>query len=440
MNTEELKAALRGATVELEPRPTLTADVMRGGVRRQRVRRITVAATTLVAVAAVSTTASAGWQFLSEPTQVATDPRMTKPTRGDLAQDAAFLEEVIEAWEDKPREPVDKVVTKPHVYWAGTTPAGRAAVVMQETATHETVRGLVGISQRSGELELLILDEPMPREGKDKAYKFGPEDRVVLALEGEQPQFVSDKVTYDNPDGLADRDWRPMREADGVLLAELPPGTGPMDGNVIAGDPNDGVTEDEIVDTYNADEARILALKHTYSGLDWGTAQGGVHLMWAQPGQPPAHWNDSPWLSERWQKALAKTDVIDPAQRHLSGSHTWYVSVAGTASQQYVISEHVTLHSGPTRLYAVTITAEGKHGEVYSLGPTQKGSPLPVLVTLPDKSGKLAVAKGATLSYRTTKDGAWLENVHEALRVPNDAVEIRVSYPGKEPAIVPAAR
>jgi hypothetical protein len=231
-----------------------------------------------------------------------------------------------------------------------------------------------------------------------------------------------------------------MRDADGVLLAELPPGTGAMDGKVLAGDPKDGVIEDEIVDSYNADEFRTTALKYADSSLGWGGSQGEIHLMWAQPGQPPAHWNDSPWLAQRWRKGLTGTDLLDPADPNISGGTEWLVSVAGTDTPQYVISEHSTPHSGPSRLYAVSITAAGEHGKAYSLGPTQKGNPLPVLAELPDASAKVAVAKGATLSYRTTKDGPWQENANEALRVPKDAIEIRVTYPGKEPTIVPATR
>ncbi|RSM82788.1 hypothetical protein DMH04_24555 [Kibdelosporangium aridum] len=427
MNAEELRTALRSATPDLEPRPTLTAEVVRGGVRRLRIRRLTIAGATLAAAALVTTTASFGWQVLSEPNQVATNPMMLQPTRGDLANDKAFIADVLDAWEDK--EASSTVVTRPHVYWAGTTPVGRAAVVMQETEGRALVRGLVGIDARTQQLRTLIVDV------RGSGFRFGPEDRFVLVVPASKPVLVSDGVSYDNPAGLAERKWRSMRDADGVMVAELPPGSGSADARVMAGDPSDGVDGDELIQLQQAGNDQVLAEKNAPTGLEWGS-----HLMWARPGTPPAHWDDLQWLGSRWFTGLSDSDLLDPTRPFSGNSSTWFVSVAGPDTSTYVIGEYQPVHSGPVRLYALTMLRTGELGKTYSLGAARSDSPLPVLVSLPDKSAKVAVAKGAKLSYRTTKDGVWLEDAEEALRVPNDAVEIRVTLPGKEPAIVPANR
>ncbi|MCE7008050.1 hypothetical protein LWC34_35285 [Kibdelosporangium philippinense] len=433
MNAEELQAALHSATPDLEPRPTLTADVMRGGVRRQRNRRMGIAAATLAAAALVTTTASFGWQILSEPNQVATDPLMLKPTRGDLANDKAFIDDVLDAWEDKEGSSAS-VITRPHVYWAGNTPAGRAAVVMQETEGHALFKGLVGIDPKTQQLRTLITD------AREAGYQFGPENRFVLVVPRSSEQLmVSDKVTYDNAAGIATRSWRPLHDVDGVMMAELPPGNGPTDAQVIVGNPDDGITQDELVQMYYADDAPVMAAKHAPAGLGWGE-EGKVHMMWARPGQPPLHWNDPEWLQPRWYNGLSDTDLLDPTTPFVPNVNPWFVSVAGPDTTTFVISEYTPLHSGPSRLYALTMLRTGELGKTYSLGATRPDSPLPVLVDLPDDSAKVAVAKGAKLSYRTTKDGSWTEDADEALRIPHEAVEIRVTVPGKEPAIVPANR
>nr|WP_042195098.1 hypothetical protein [Kibdelosporangium sp. MJ126-NF4]CEL21658.1 hypothetical protein [Kibdelosporangium sp. MJ126-NF4]CTQ92439.1 hypothetical protein [Kibdelosporangium sp. MJ126-NF4] len=441
MNTDELRTALRDATPEMQPRPSLTADVLRGGVRRLRVRRITIAATAMAVVAAVSVTATAGWQALSEPNEPATNPLMLEPTHGDLAKDSAFIDDVLDAWDDKPTEPSVKVTSKPHVYWAGNTPAGRAAVVMQETDTKDTLRGLVGVDVKTKKLALLILDEPAPRQGQDMGYRFGQEDRVVLVLKQDQPVHVSAKVIYDQ-NGKATRSWQPMRDVDAMELAELPPGTGPVEARAIKGDPANGLDGDRLIDLYPADEAAVMADKRSPAGMNWGDGTGTDHLMWARPGQPPAHWDDAGWLGKRWHKGMSETDLLDPVDAGgiYGDSAGWFATTTGPDSTTYLIGEYVTPESGPTRLYAVAILPSGEVDKVYPAGATNRESPLPVLAQLPDKNTKVAVVKGAKLSYRTTKDGPWLEDADEALRVPKEAVEVRVTKPGQAPAIVPVDR
>src|SRR4051812_15558164 len=53
--------------------------------------------------------------------------RLRRPTRGDLARDAAYLDRVVAAW--RARVGDDTMVGRPHVAWAVSTPAGPVAVV-----------------------------------------------------------------------------------------------------------------------------------------------------------------------------------------------------------------------------------------------------------------------------------------------------------------------
>jgi hypothetical protein len=70
-------------------------------------------------------------------------------------------------------------------------------------------------------------------------------------------------------------------------------------------------------------------------------------------------------------------------------------------------------------------------GGISSAGPVDPAKPLPVLAKLPDNAGWTAAAERATLSYRTTVDGAWQGERAEALLAPANAVQIQVQRPAR---------
>ncbi|ALG13299.1 hypothetical protein [Kibdelosporangium phytohabitans] len=433
MDTDQLRAALRGATPDIEPRPGLTADVLRGGIRRTRVRRLTLTAAAFAAAALVTTTVTVGWQSLSKPVDPATKTLLRGPTRGDLAGDSAFAKDVLDVWEHKPKKPAAKVVTRPHVFWAGTTPAGRVAVVAQGTDKGDTVRGLVGLDVQEQTLRLLILDEPetrarAPMRGLDMGYRFGPDNRYVLALSKDKPLFVVFPPFHQGHQ-------MPMREAGGVGLGEVPPGVGPTDDiRVLRGSPYTDGTPSELLHLYpDATPDR--------PGVRWDAPDDRPYTTVAQPWAAPlAHWDDIEWLNSHWRRGLAGKSLRYPPGPGLETRTNWFISVREGGPIKYVIGEYHDARTTPTYLYAVEILPDGSTGGTRQLGTADLNSPLPILVPLPDNGGFLAAAPGANLAYRTAKGSSWSMYLKEAVRVPSDAVEISVSFSGKDPVTVPIKR
>jgi RNA polymerase sigma factor (sigma-70 family) len=439
---DELGATLRAATTDLQPRPSLTQDVLRGGVRRQRHRRIAiVGASTAAAVAVAAAASLVSWQTTSEPTQVAKDTLLTAPTRGDLAKDNAFLGAATQAWVKnsitaKPygqKGPLAEMLGgQPHVYWAGNTSAGRAAVVVQERKDSKDIfRGLV-TSKPSGELTVPIVDLPEQRAGGDLGYRFGDGDRTVLALDPGRTLYVSDKVSYDAA-GKAVRNWQPMKAADGVVLAELPAGTGPMDAKVIRTEPTANIGDGDVVDLIPADTEAVNADKNHKSGLGLQRADGGMFMSWV--GTEPAHWNDPGWLWQHFSDGLAGSGLLDSPDSAMNANpNPWYVSVGDASGGTTVIGEHTPAQNGPSRLYAVELDKDGKTKRVTAKGATDPAAALPVLVSLGDK-GWVAAAADATLSYRTGPDAAWEGARAEAIVAPPDATQIQVKIGTKTTVI-----
>lgn len=437
MNTEELRAAMRGATTDLEPRPSLTKDVLVGGARRKVRRRIT-----LVAVAAVAATAAIGtsvvtWQSVS--IEEATDPRLLRPTGGDLARDNAFMDQTVRLWqEDLPTKSSyhvklsDKVVGRPHVYWAGTTPEGPVAFVLQRTKENEVISGVVA-KDSDNRLSVLITVDPGPGNVDNMAYRLGPQGRTVVVLDEGKPLFLSDKVTYDSA-GKAQRTWRPMAASGGVAIAQLPEGTGEEDPRVLAADPATGVHPQDVIWLHNLTRPMDKGSPGARSvGLEWAQ-QPQSHMMWAH--SQPAQWNDREWISRRFHDGLRDSGLTDPADilPPPEGMSSWYVSV-GTGGHTTIVGEYTPLHSGPPRLYSVQVDSAGKVVRVLPGGPAVPKDPLPVLATI-GELGRVAASKGATLSYGTGPNGPWQGQAAEAIVVPPNATHVKVDRPGAAPAIV----
>lgn len=444
MNTEKLRTALRGATVGLETPPSFAGEVVRGGARRVRRRRLLVAGVAAATALAVGGTVIAGWQTVSEPAQVATDPRLNEPTRGDLAADTEFLNDAVRAWQrglpDERMAGPDapgRLAGRPHVYWAGTTPAGRAAVVMQAASTQpkegqetpevrEVLQGLVAIDPATGTEKLVAVYPPV---GRDIAYRFGPQGTTVLAIEQNRPQYLSPDVVYGANDH-AERTWQPMTPRDGVVIGQVPAGTGAMGPLIVLGDPAQATSEDDaflisakgVVDEWAAKQR---------NGLPWGEPGGSSHMMWA--GTQPDGWQDMGKLHQRLIKKLHASPLVDPLRGRTDDPSTWYLSVGLANGATASIGEFQAPYDARARIY---VAISGPAESVSYVGPTDSAKPLPVLVKMPDQQGWAAAAKGATLSYRTTVDGTWQGERADALLAPVGTVQIQVTRPGREPVTV----
>jgi hypothetical protein len=445
MDSDELRSVLRGATTELEPRPGLTGDVLRGGKRRKRRRRTTVVAVVAAVAAAASVTTVATWRSASQQVQQANDPRLSQPTHGDLGTDTAFLGDVVQVWQrglpditgninGKYLSAADMVDSKPHVYWAGGIKAGRYAVVLQAIRpvkdARPTVAGMVGPDPASGRLAVLGVDHPwlMTRE---MAYRFGPAGRYLLALDEGKPLFLSAGVGYDEA-GKAQRQWQELKPADGVFRTELPEGTGAMDAKLFNSNPaTGGVKEDDLVDIVNTDEAGVMSEKRRIAGMDWGR-EGGWDV-WVGAERPVDGVRSLP--IQAWNEGLQASGLLDPASPHESGGAGWYAIFAGTQGQKAVVGEYNGVQSGPSRIYTAILDAQDKVIKIVPGGPLDPGAKLPVLAPL-GTLGRGVVLKGATLSYRTSADQPWQAERQDALLIPQNGGQVQVKRPDSAPMVV----
>jgi hypothetical protein len=162
MTETELKRRLSAGVDHIEAPPDLLDRARLGGARRLRRRRFTALAASSLAVVAIAgaTIAVPAVRDRADQTPVATPttpwvdpitanpkdryaPLMTKATGGDLAGDSAYRGEVLATWLRMQREgrghligPIDgddwgTLRGEPRIYWAGSTAAGRVAIVIQ---------------------------------------------------------------------------------------------------------------------------------------------------------------------------------------------------------------------------------------------------------------------------------------------------------------------
>jgi hypothetical protein len=166
------------------------------------------------------------------------DERLTMPTKGDLAGDQTFLDRVAKAWQDGlPLAPeaatrvYDDRLGGPHVYWAGRTPAGNAAIVLQEVDVHDdaqvpdgetgvrTAEGLVATDPKDGRLKLVSTRVAgIGLLGGAYFYKFGPEDRTMLVVDQGKPLYYSFDFAAEGYPDVGKPQWHRVQPRDGVAL------------------------------------------------------------------------------------------------------------------------------------------------------------------------------------------------------------------------------
>jgi hypothetical protein len=446
MDTDELRTVLRGATIDLEPRAGLAQDVVRGGIRRQRRRRVTVVGAVAAVAVAIGVTSLATWQSASERVEQANDTRMSQPTHGDLAKDTAFIDEAVQVWQrklpsmsgrinDVEKPVIDRVTTRPHVYWAGTTKAGKFAVVMQgmraDQDDRSSIIGLVGPDPAAGKAAVIAVDAPWSMAGRpDMAYRFGPAGRYLLALDEGRPLFLSEATGYDNA-GKAQRTWRELKFADGVALVELPEGTGAMDTKLWSSDPARGMRDKDHVDIFNTDTAGMLAEKRRVPGMDWGRDGGwDVWVGIERPKETPG-----PRAAQLWSEGVERSGLLDQSGMIESGGAGWFAVFGLPQGHKAIVGEYAPAHSGPSRLYTVVVDAQDKVVQVFHGGPVDAKVALPVVVPL---AGNVrgVVLKDAMLRFRDGPQAQWQGAGADALQIPMTAVQVEIRRPGTEPVIV----
>jgi hypothetical protein len=440
MNTENLTALLHDATDDLEPRPGFADAVLRGSRRRRFRRRLTVATSAATAVALLG-----GGAYVvvhhdgTEQTTVADSPLLTQPTKGDLAGDQAFLDQAVAEWRvgltrspDADRHVYQDMRDEPHVYWAGNTPAGRAAVVAQQVYIHQNGElpinvdglhmavGLVAIDPTDNKLKLVTdqWEDGRPESTRLGYFRFGPDDRTVLVTTAGKPVFSSPEPLLRNHKPV--RDWRRVPEKDGVAVAELPSGID-LNAAIV-------VERDTQPDPAYMSYVGSFPLRPASDYLGWvnGTIGFPINsppptgIRWMYP-QLSAGSTGGPQfdIDKTYQ-----TEVAGKLSFHDGYSGMYYVR-AGLPDGRVAVVSDIQNGSHPARFYALLVTPDLKY-EVYDGGDVNAAEPLPVHFRLPDQQGWIIAQLNQPLRYRTSTTGAWQDAGTGAALVPDETVQVKV--------------
>jgi hypothetical protein len=460
MDTDELTQALRAATADLEPRHGFTAAVLRGGRRRRIRTRAMIITGTAVLIAIVGTGLYLIWHDPPPHVELADDPRLTQPTRGDLAGDQAFVDSAARAWRDGLQRSwngirgiYDDLRGQPHVYWAGTTPAGPAAVVLQQAYLHprpdlnldqvnspQTLVGLVATDPVDGVLKLVYDQYPESGTGPPGYFQFGPSDRTILVVDRGTPLFFS-PAPLRAEDGQVRRDWQQMAITDGVAVAQLPEGGNAADARVVARATAPGPDENAV------DAPGILHLEPSSRYLEYAFRRAGGFPTEVPGGGTSLRrlqWYDEPALDMRVGRPF---QLSIPAQPQLDwmrkvedsgllgsgfsggGLGAWFVR-AGLNDGRVALVSELQLGNDPSQIYAVLLKPDGSVDRVIAGGVVDPVSPLPVRLRMPDRQGWVVADYGAALSYRTAPNAAWQDAGYNAALLPDDVTEVRVTRHG----------
>jgi hypothetical protein len=439
MTETDLKDRLSADVRDIEATPELLGRVRAGGARRLRRRRLTQLAVSSVAVAALGATAITGPAFFDQVPDVPAASRITTDqyqflmggdTRGNLADDKAYLHQVVAAWKkaqatsyNKQRGVYDHLVGEPRVYWAGDTPGGRAAVVAQysDLRNHanvqlnyegiQTVAGFV-VDDKNG--HPTVVADVYPDGGKlttGLVATKGANRTLVVLDTGKKTGWSPKRLYHDN--GTTSRDYTRLQFKDGVSIVNLPP------------------------------DVRLPALDvHTLPATgpsnqylaNAGANAGGepkdrtiTHRLWEEPSRSVWSMTDgAEGLAQKAHGTLVDA-TIDTSMDFYGAADSLWVGYGVSADGSAVYLGEQQLDRDPTRIYAVLQSGSGK--KMVS-GPVDRQSGLPVHLKLPDGQGWAVARKDGKLSYRTG-GGAWSTPRDNALLVPDgNDVQVRVEAAG----------
>jgi hypothetical protein len=434
VNTTELTEHLRAATGGLEPPPGFADAVLRGGRRRRARRRLTVTASVL-AVVAVATAATVVTLREDTPAPVA-DVRLTQPTKGDLAGDQAFLDEARKAWQEGlPIAPeardryYDDPRGEPHVYWAGNTPAGRAAIVLQPVYVHpnsqvtekglHTAEGLVAIDQGDGRFKLVgthVIGQDRP--GQAAYYKFGPNNRTMLIVDRGEPVHYDLDPDYDDKVRAYRFDWQRAEPDGGVAIVTVPAGKTPLSAIAYEGnDPPGQLSVDELPVVPRAASVWLpLRLPDPAYRLDSSVLA----------------WGDVVWrLGEPVELTAAQLESLWGYYRYYPGEYDvatslWTIAAALPDGRVVILKERQNGTAKPRLIAEVAPNPNATETVMIDGGVVDSSAILPIRFSIPDGGGWIVADKGKRLSYRTSPDEAWQDAGRDAALLPANATEVLV--------------
>lgn len=410
MDTADLTRAMADATADLSPRPGLAETVVRGA-RRRRNRRLAGGVLALAAVVGVVTIAIPTADPVSVP---AADPlwhRLDHPTRGDLADDKAYLASVRSAWLDGARKSPNLAATPltgdTRIVWAGTTPVGPAAYVAQRSGEG------VALGVVAGTPPVLVSDRPAGLS-YSPAFLFGPDDRMLITLDLGEPLRWSRWEQW--PEGSGGRSWADVPVVDGVGLVHLPEGA-PATAEVH----QPGTTTVSL----RASDYPLGIDKQSkpipQRTIDWPRAKAGAA--------------DIPSLVDSVlpDQYLADMGYLD---REVKALVTGFHGVAALPGGRSVTAfEMVPAVDAGSRFYAVVHSPDDALTGIAGGAPIDLTRPLPARVELPDGDGWVVAQPGASIDYRANAGAQWQPVGSDIALIPA-AGEVRVRVAGEQDQIV----
>ena len=437
MTETELHRHLGETVDKFEPAPDLLDRVRAGGTRRLRRRRLTAVGATALSVLLAGSLAVAGPRILAgdDPGVAsvnAADPYgnlLKGKTQGDLSRDKQYLEEVTTIWQNSHttsgnnlRGIFDDLRGKPKVAWAGNTPGGRAAVVVQQAYLHagknfpddlglRTLVGFIGAGT-DGKQQLIADDYAPPGAGRAAGFLTGAGTaQAMVVLDQGKPVGYSTQREY-LADGSSRRVFTPLTFGHGVGIVRVPA----------------GVTAESVALTLlpatGTTDLRVLQRQTAAN-------QPRESRLWLV--LPPSNL----WPMTDHVKGLDHT-ALGAFVKHVErksdpyatrSSYSLWVGYGRTANGSGILLGEQVLQPDQTRVYAV-LTSPTRSARIIPGGIPDKNSVLPVAIKLPDGQGWAVAQKGAQLSYRTA--GTLSKPRPNALLVPAGAsAEVRVVLNGK---------
>ncbi|MGW6283063.1 hypothetical protein [Kribbella sp. NPDC055071] len=450
MTDTELKHRLSAEVDDIEAPADLLDRARAGGARRLRRRRflaLSAAAAAVVVVGGVAVSGQAVLDHLSDSPVAGTpapgDPYaflMNGTTGGDLAGDEIYLNEVLKTWRTSHRKSInfsrgifDHMQGNAKVAWAGNTPGGRAAIVVEYAdlrnhtdvqLDHEGVATLIGFVGDGKNGKPTVIGDGYPVPGSSLAAGFvvekaGTKALVAIDMNGRKIGWSTGR-TYE-ADGSVQRKFSALSFRDHVSVVTL------------AADQQLGAL-------------RLTRLPSPAGFSDLSIVNGDVNAA------PPSTegrrlWEDVPdfqlWpmtngANSLKAKAAARFDQAVSAvsdQNAFSVSNSMWTGYGVTANGTAVYIGEQQLELDPTHIYAVLQPKTGK-AKIVSGGVPDGDDILPVSIKLPDNQGWAIARYQAKLSYRID-GGAWSQERSDALLVPaGTTVEVRVVRNGDMADIV----
>lgn len=416
--TSTLHDRMEAATSDIVPGQDLLLRARSEGRRRLRRRHLTATVTVAVFVglAALSADAVRSWHP-APPSYAMSGPLGDGRTHGDLAGDTGYAEDVtttVRTWfETAQRSKYGQPYGPAEVIWAGTTPAGSAAIVEQAVLVgkhRKTGLWFIGTGPAGPRVAADNLDHP-----RTQAWYVDPDHRVLAVIDDGSPREVAFRWAY-RPDGQARHAFEPLPFNDGVAAVALPPDV--KRDTVVVGD-LPFLSYDQTVGIANVEGG-----SPTLTGLPWvnPASKAETLIPFIHTGQPPViEAAPFPVTQQLYQRAMHALDSHTDTSTGFAQYPTWFVYGTTPKGRDVVVFQR-QLASDPARLYALV------DATMFDLGPVHRTDPLPVRMHLADGEGWLVAKYGATLKFRIG-NGAWTEAGPDAALVPEDTTSVAVVSP-----------